>query len=69
MDAKDFIREINILSAYLKVEKPNWSTRRKTRKQKKLLNKMIAQKAQEQADIVYRQTVNLYNEFVESNLK
>lgn len=67
MDNKTFFRYTKELKELLK--QPNtFRNRRKVRKVRKEINKMIKAAAKLQANLVYKQTVDLYQNILTSNL-
>ena len=67
MDNKTFFRYTKELKELLK--QPNtFRNRRKVRKVRKEINKMIKTAAKLQANLVYNQTVDLYQNILTSNL-
>lgn len=67
MDNKTFFRYTKELKGLLK--QPNtFRNRRKVRKVRKEINKMIKAAAKLQANLVYKQTVDLYQNILTSNL-
>ena len=67
MDNKTFFRYAKELKELLK--QPNtFRNRRKIRKVRKEINRMIKTAAKLQANLVYKQTVDLYQNILTSNL-
>lgn len=67
MDTKIFISEIKVLSS-LKNNESNFKTKRAIKRQQRKITKMIKAAAKDQANIAYKQTYDLYQEFVNANL-
>mgnify|MGYP003290546074 CR=1 FL=1 len=69
MNNRQFLQEVDVLASLSKEPEKTFSIRLKLRKQQRLVNKMIKQAAKAQAEIVYKQTCNLYQDIVKSNLE
>jgi hypothetical protein len=69
MNNRQFLQEVDILASLSREPNQTFSIRLKLRKQRRLVNKMIKQAAKAQAQIVYNQTCNLYQDIVKSNLE
>lgn len=67
MDNKTFFRYTKELKELLK-QSNTFRNRRKVRKVRKEINKMIKTAAKLQANLVYKQTVDLYQNILTSNL-
>lgn len=69
MNHSVFIAEVNTLKNLIAVEPKRFKDKRAVKKQTKKVNKMIHEAARNQASIVYQQTIDLYEQIVEANMK
>lgn len=67
MDTEKFFKLIDELKT-LKLQPNTFKNRLKIKKMIKILYKMIRQSAKVQSDLVYKQTITLYNDILKSNL-